>query len=139
MPTAKPRVHVVLEPALYDVVRRIGERQGKSASKVLRELIEPSEPVLRQIADTLDRLHSLEGDELRKAGVDAAKGITGDALHEFQKQQMTIFDVEGVASEDAPDGPAGPPGAPTAERQFERQSTPVSNTGVTLSKRRAKS
>ena len=134
MPTLKPRVHVVLEPALYDVVRRIGDRQGKSASKVLRELIEPSEPVLRQIADTLDRLHGLEGEDLRKASTDAARSLTGGALDEFQKHQMTIFDVQGVGREDAPDGPAGPPGAPAAAGA----STPASNTGVTCSESSSK-
>lgn len=129
MPSIKPRINVVLEPSLFDLIRRIGEHQDKSASKVLRELIAPTEPVLREIVDALDRVASLDGDARRSAAInsskamlDHAKSVTADI-----ENQMTIFDVDGVR-EDAPDAPTGAPAAPSADTV----PTPVSNTGVTL-------
>lgn len=140
MPTHKPRVHVVLDQAVYDLVRRIGAHQRKSASKVLRELITPAEPVLRQIADALDTAAALDGKDRReavlsssRAMLDGAKAMTAD-----MENQMSIFEVEGVSGGDE----EAPTGAP-ADASAEPLPTPGSNTGVTLAvpspKKRAKS
>lgn len=135
MPTAKPRVHVVLEPELFAVIRRIGDVQGKSASKVLRELITPTEPVLRQLADTLERAASLDKQDRRTAVLNSSRAMLDEASSAISdlQNQMSIFDVEGVSGGDE----EAPTGAP-ADASAEAGPTPGSNTGVTLAGRSPK-
>lgn len=123
----------MLEPAIYGLITRIGVHRGKSAAHIIRELLEPSEGVLREIADALDRVASLDDDQKPQAVRDAAKSMRDQV-------QISQSDLEGQlsmfeGSEDAPDGPTGPPAAP-AETALP---TPASNTGVTLRERSMKS
>lgn len=133
MATTKPRISVMLEPAIYGLITRIGAHRKKSAAHVIRELLEPSEGVLREIADALDRVALLDDDKKRQAVREAARAMR-DQVQNAQVElegQLSMFE----GSEDAPDGPTGPPAAP-AEAALP---TPASNTGVTWRERSMKS
>jgi len=39
MPTKNPRLNIVLEPSLYNVIRKLAEREGISLSLAARDLI----------------------------------------------------------------------------------------------------
>lgn len=40
MPTKNPRLNVVLDPSLYELIERIAKQEGKSMSVVAKELME---------------------------------------------------------------------------------------------------
>ncbi|OPY84294.1 MAG: hypothetical protein A4E72_02303 [Syntrophus sp. PtaU1.Bin208] len=72
MPTKNPRVNVVVEPPLYNVMRDLATREGVSMSTIARDLIREAielreDVALAAFADerikTLDRKKALSHDE----------------------------------------------------------------------------
>ena len=60
MPTKNPRVNIVLEKPLYEVLRRLAKRDGVSLSLKLRDLVKEAlileeDRVLAQFAETRER------------------------------------------------------------------------------------
>ena len=50
MPTKNPRIHVVVDPPLYELIEEIAERQGVSMSLVTRDLIKEALEMEEDIA-----------------------------------------------------------------------------------------
>ena len=50
MPTAKPRINVVLEEPLYETVERLAERDGMSLSLKVRDLVKEALEIREDIA-----------------------------------------------------------------------------------------
>lgn len=75
MPTKQPRINAVLEPPLYDAVRRLAKRNGLSLSQELRELVLRAlelieDDVLAEVAEDrrkrFDRHKALTVEEMRR-------------------------------------------------------------------------
>lgn len=113
MVTIKPRVNVVMEPRLYEALRRVGAASGKSMSQVVRGFLEPSVEALERIADTLERVKELEQQPL--AELAQAKAEAQSALKSLWPSSDGLEGQIPMFGEDAPTGPTGPLGAPGAE------------------------
>lgn len=62
MPTRNPRVNVVLENPVYDIVGRIAREEGTSLSTVVRDLVKEAIEIREDVALThlaTDREHTL--------------------------------------------------------------------------------
>ena len=52
MPTAKPRINVVLEEPLYETVEQLAERDGMSLSLKVRDLVKEALEIREDVALT---------------------------------------------------------------------------------------
>jgi len=65
MPTAKPRLTVVLPPDVASVLRELAELSGKSQSALVAELLESAAPVFSRVIRTIKAANSLR-DSVRR-------------------------------------------------------------------------
>ena len=52
MPTTKPRINVILEEPLYEMVEKLAERDGMSLSMIVRDLVKEALEIREDIALT---------------------------------------------------------------------------------------
>jgi hypothetical protein len=69
MPTKNPRVNVVLEPGLYDTVRKNAEKQGLSVSSLIRDIV-------RDACRDIEDLHWAKEGESRLETFDRKKAVS---------------------------------------------------------------
>jgi hypothetical protein len=54
MPTLKPQLKITMRPEMYALFKRLGELEGRPASKVLLEMLEQIEPMLQGAVAALE-------------------------------------------------------------------------------------
>jgi hypothetical protein len=59
------RVHVMFAPSTYDALRRIAERKGVSISEALRQAIQLTDYVTRQLEEGSELALNRDGETLR--------------------------------------------------------------------------
>lgn len=112
MPAVRPRITVVLDPEVLEVVQRAARVQKQSVSRVVGELVTEMAPALERVAsfgEAFEASTVAQKDALR-AGINAAddrvQGLVQEAL-----VALAALD-EAVVSElsgDSSGGPADPP------------------------------
>ena len=71
MPTKNPRVNIVLERPLYEVLQQMAQRENVSLSMKVRDLV-------RESIDRQEDLALAEIAEEREASFDRSRGLTHD-------------------------------------------------------------
>ncbi len=78
MATTKPRITITITHRQHELLKAISEATGASMSANVSELLETCEPVLERIANTMQKLQSINAQ--RKASVAAALDEAQSAL-----------------------------------------------------------
>lgn len=93
MPTAKPRLSVVLEQHDFDALARLAKLQGRPLSAVARDFLAECSPVFEQISNALEALLSVSEaapkelvQRLEKAHNDAAP-VLADLMASLREVQ----------------------------------------------------
>lgn len=138
MPTTNPRINVTVSQSLYQLTGDLARLQRVSRSTVLRELLEASEPALRQVVAMMAAADELSSEMKGKLSADL-----GRALGSVEKKAQELLSVASGATADLvaeaeaikgrrPAGGGRRAGTrPTAANTRKRSRTPLSsNRGV---------
>lgn len=99
MATTKPRISLTLEPANFEILRRLSVLQGRPCSAVLSDFLSVAWPVLASVADALDQAALIEKSRLSgfADALSAAEAKAGPVLQELQSLLSNLggFPAEG--------------------------------------------
>ena len=121
MTTSNPRLTITLTPSLAACLRRLSEVTGSSQSRIISDLLEGSVPVFERIIETI---------ELAKV---ASASIRGKLASDMQLAQSRIESQLGMVYDEL-DGVTDSllDAAEVVKRRARRESTPMSNRGVSF-------
>lgn len=91
MATTKPRITITITHRQHELLKAISEATGASMSANVSELLETCEPVLERIANTMQKLQSINAQ--RKASVAAALDEAQSALEPVMDAALGQFDL----------------------------------------------
>ena len=140
MPSKLPRVNVVVSVEQHELLMELARLQHRSASSLLRELLDASTPFLRAVLPVLQAreaaVEEMPG-KLEKAALGALQALLGD-----DPAQLDLVDhiASVMASQGAPTGSPGEGAGAAADREGAQRTAaapapspaqpPYSNTGV---------
>lgn len=107
MPATSPRITITLDPQDHETLKRLAELQGVPMSRIIREFVRETGPILSQLADTLEAAHKAEASaaiRFRQAAQRAEEDLR--PLADMIRNQFDLFadDIQGklkTASESA--------------------------------------
>lgn len=102
MPSANPRINVVMSPSLHATVSRLAGLRGESKSAIIREVLEMLQPTLDRTVDTLVKLDAQERFlKAQKAGTENDfRDRAGSILDDAQKEMAPFLEaMENMFSE----------------------------------------
>lgn len=108
MPSKLPRVNVVVSAEQHELLMEVARLQHRSASSLLRELLDASEPFLRAILPAL-RARAEALDRQPAAIQEAAQGLLQALLGDDPAQLDLVQHIEALLSQEAPAGVSASP------------------------------
>ena len=141
MPTAKPRVNVVLDQSSFDLLTEFAASQGVSRSSVLAELWETASPVMARVLKMVREVQRAKDsvrEGIRAAAIEAESKVLPlqhEALLNLDLFEEAIKDML-IASEGTQPGAVGSAHARTVADGDQVEKPPSSNTGVRFRKGR---
>lgn len=141
MPTAKPRVNVVLEQASFDLLTEFASSQGVSRSSVLADLWETASPVMARVLKMVREVQRAKDsvrEGIRAAAIEAESKVLPlqhEALLNLDLFEEAIKDML-IASEGSQPGAGDSAHARACADGDQVEKLPSSNTGVRFRKGR---
>lgn len=141
MPTAKPRVNVVLDQSSFDLLTEFAASQGVSRSSVLADLWETASPVMARVLKMVrevQRAKESVRDGIRAAAIEAEAKVLPlqhEALLNLDLFEEAIKDML-IASEGSQPGAGDSAHARACADGDQVEKLPSSNTGVRFRKGR---
>lgn len=112
MPAVRPRISVVLDPEVLDVLQRAARVQKQSVSKLVGELVTEMTPAIARVArfgEAFEASTVAQKDALR-AGIDQADGAVNQLIQDALVSLAALDEgVVAALAQDADSGPSDPP------------------------------
>lgn len=141
MPTAKPRVNVVLDQSSFDLLTEFAASQGVSRSSVLADLWETASPVMARVLKMVREVQRAKDsvrEGIRAAAIEAESKVLPlqhEALLNLDLFEEAIKDML-IASEGSQPGAGDSAHARACADGDQVEKLPSSNTGVRFRKGR---
>lgn len=106
MPATSPRISITLDPVDYETLQRLAALQGVPMSRIIREFVRETGPVLKQLADTLEVAQKAEANaaiRFREAAERAEQDLR--PLADMIRNQFDMFadEIQGKLNQSVQD------------------------------------
>lgn len=92
MPATSPRISITLDVEDHETLKRLAELQGVPMSRIIREFVRETGPILKQLADTLEAAQKAEANaaiRFREAAERAEEDLR--PLADMIRNQFDLF------------------------------------------------
>jgi len=113
MVNRRPRVSVVLDPPVYEIVSRVSAVQGRSMSAILSEMVTELSPGLLQVAElgeALERLTEAQRADWRAAVEATGQDVAGPLTDAVQGAAVALAKLQELSEGVLETAPATPHG-----------------------------